>query len=245
MHVVKARGVEAADRAIGSVVVIDVLRAFTTAAYAFAAGAKEIVLVSEVDEAFALRERFERAVLVGEVGGKPIAGFDHGNSPARMRELDPSGLSGTTVILRSSSGTQGVTRARAADETWLGSLVVASATARALAGSAKTITLIAMGSPYDGDDESSGAEDDACADLIEALLASDDTASMAQRALAGTTSTIERVRASRAARQALDPSIDWITPADLECALAIDRFDFAMRVRREHDLLIARTASIR
>jgi len=244
MRIVRARGVEEADRAIGSVVVIDVLRAFTTAAYAFASGAREIVLVGAVDEAFALRRRFERAVLVGEVGGKPIAGFDHGNSPARMRELD---LSGTSVILRSSSGTQGVIRARAADETWLGSLVVASATARALARSAETVTLLAMGSPYDGDDESSGAEDDACADLIEALLASraEDTASMAERALASTESTNERVRASRAARQALDPSIDWITPDDLECALAIDRFDFAMRVRREHDLLIATTESMR
>ncbi len=232
MHVVKARGVEEAARAIGSVVVIDVLRAFTTAAYAFAAGAREIVLVSEVDEAFALRDRFERAVLVGEVGGKPITGFDHGNSPARMRELD---LSGTTVILRSSSGTQGVIRARQADSIWLGSLVVASATARALARSAETITLLAMGSPYDGDDESSGAEDDACADHIEALLlgrASDRV------------SIERRVLASRAARQALDPSIDWITPEDLECALAIDRFDFTMRVHRERGLPIATSEPI-
>ena len=228
MRIVRERGVEGADRATGSVVVIDVLRAFTTAAYAFAAGAREIVLASTLEEAFALRARFERAVLVGEVGGRPIPGFDHGNSPARMRELD---LSGTTVILRSSSGTQGVVHARAADEVWLGSLVVASATARALSCSAGTITLLAMGSPYDGDDESSGAEDDACADHIESLLLGRE----ADRA-----SIEQRVRASRAARQALDPSIDWITPEDLECSLAIDRFDFAMRVRRDGDLQVAR-----
>ena len=35
----------------GTVLVIDVIRAFTTAAYAFAAGARDIVLVSGVDEA--------------------------------------------------------------------------------------------------------------------------------------------------------------------------------------------------
>ena len=46
----------------GVVVVIDVLRAFTTAAFAFAAGAREIVLVSTVDEALALRERLAGAL---------------------------------------------------------------------------------------------------------------------------------------------------------------------------------------
>jgi 2-phosphosulfolactate phosphatase len=41
----------------GVVVVVDVLRAFTTAAYAFAGGAEEIFLVSTVEEAFSLRKR--------------------------------------------------------------------------------------------------------------------------------------------------------------------------------------------
>jgi 2-phosphosulfolactate phosphatase len=223
MKIVRARGVEGAAAARGSVVVIDVLRAFTTAAYAFGAGAREIVLVSTVEEAFALRARFPRAVLVGEVGGKPIEGFDHGNCPARMRELD---LRGASVILRSSSGTQGVVNARAADEIRLGSLAVAAATARALARSTRTVTLVAMGSPRGPD----GPEDDACADLFEDLL----------RARASDLAAIEaRVRDSPAAQQAIDPSIDWITPEDLECALAFDRFDFAMRVRREDGLLIA------
>jgi 2-phosphosulfolactate phosphatase len=44
-------------QATGTVVVIDVLRAFTTAAYAFAAGAADITLVGATEEAFALRER--------------------------------------------------------------------------------------------------------------------------------------------------------------------------------------------
>jgi 2-phosphosulfolactate phosphatase len=232
MNIVRARGVEGAIAARGSVVVIDVLRAFTTAAYAFAAGAREIVLVSTVEEALALRTRFPRAVLVGEVGGKPIEGFDHGNSPERMRELDRSGLAGKTVILRSSSGTQGVVSARAAEEIHLGSFVVASATARALAESARTMTLVAMGSPHGPD----GPEDDACGDLLEDLL---------RRRTPDLAAIEARVRASPAARQALDPAIDWITPEDLECALAIDRFDFAMRVRRERDLLIAARDPIR
>ncbi len=39
----------------GPVVVVDVIRAFTTAAYAFDAGAEAIYLVADVDEALAVR----------------------------------------------------------------------------------------------------------------------------------------------------------------------------------------------
>jgi 2-phosphosulfolactate phosphatase len=225
--------VSEADSARGTLVVIDVLRAFTSAAFAFAAGAREILLAGTVEEAFALRSARPGAVLVGEVGGRPIAGFDHGNSPAEIEKFD---LGGATVILRSSSGTQGVTRAASARSIWLGSLVVASATARALERSEPPVTLLALGSPYDDAEdaaevENQGAEDEACADLLEDLLL--------ERGV--DRERIERrVRASSAARQALDPAIDWITPADLACALDIDRFDFALRARREGGLWVAR-----
>jgi 2-phosphosulfolactate phosphatase len=224
MFITRLRGVEAASSARGAVVVIDVLRAFTTAAYALAAGAREIVLVATADEAFALRARWPRALLVGESGGRPIPGFDHGNSPAAMQSLD---LRGKTVVLRSSSGTQGVTRVRSADALFLGSLVVASATARALARLPYEITLLAMGSTAGPD----GPEDDVCADYLAALL---------DRHLADRRAIAQIVRESPAGKQALDPSIDWISPEDLACAVAIDRFDFSMRVQRDDDLLIAR-----
>ena len=46
---------EGATRATGTVAVIDVFRAFTTAAVALANGASRIVMVSTVEEALALR----------------------------------------------------------------------------------------------------------------------------------------------------------------------------------------------
>ena len=80
--------IDRAHEAIGTVVVIDVVRAFTTAAYALAAGAKEIVLVDSVEKAFRLREESPNSLLMGEVKGDPIAGFDYGNSPYELSQAD-------------------------------------------------------------------------------------------------------------------------------------------------------------
>ena len=220
----RARGIESAPGARGHVVVIDVLRAFTTAAYAFASGAERIVLVSGADEAFALRAAMPEAVLAGEHEGRKIAGFDHGNSPAEIARTD---LRGKVVVLRSSSGTQGVVGATRASAIVLGSLVVASATSRWLLDRAGEVTLLAMGTPFGGD----SLEDDACADHFESLLAA--RTPDPQR-------TRDRVLQSDAAKLALDPAADWISPADLDCALDIDRFDFAMVVERESGLWVAR-----
>jgi len=70
--------------ATGLVVVIDVVRAFTTAAFAFAAGARRIILAGPVEQALALRERFPGALLMGESGGLLVPGFDLWNSPAQF-----------------------------------------------------------------------------------------------------------------------------------------------------------------
>ena len=56
----------------GTVVVIDVIRAMTTAAYAFAAGVRDIVPAGTVDEALALRDRFPGALVMGEVGAPSL-----------------------------------------------------------------------------------------------------------------------------------------------------------------------------
>lgn len=230
MHVRVARGLGGAHGARGTVVVIDVLRAFTTAAYALASGARALELVATPEEAFARKAAEPESMLVGEVGGRPIPGFDHGNSPERMAAL---ALAGRTLVLRSSSGVQGALAALAtADALLLGSLVTAAATVRAARALAHDVTLVPMGA---GGSEIGldGPEDDACAELLAARLA--------HRPLdwAG----IEgRVRSGPAARAALDPTQAWITPGDLACALALDRFDFAIRARLESGRLIARKA---
>ena len=207
-------GLDGAREATGAVVVIDVLRAFTTAAYAFAAGIDEIELVSTVEEAFA-RDGFR----MGEVGGGLISGFDHNNSPSQLIGRRLAGR----AILRTGSGTQCAVAATQADEVWLGSFVVASATAHALRGRDE-ITLIASGRPAEGE------EDLACAEWIAARLR--------DRQPTGESLT-DAVTGSRAAarHRAGDPNrpLD-----DVACATAVDAFRFAMRAVWQDGRLITR-----
>ncbi len=200
------RGPDGAREASGQVVVIDVIRAFTTAAYAFAAGIEEIELVSTVEEALA-RPGFR----MGEVGGRLIPGFDHNNSPSQLVGRRLSGR----AVQRTGSGTQGVVLAERAEAVWLGSLVVASATARALRGTGE-VTLVAMGAPP----AEPGEDDDACAEYLAALLRGEPPPR--ERVIAA-------VRASAGARMH-SPGDPDRPPGDIDCCVAIDAFDFAMRV---------------
>lgn len=208
-------GLDRVAEATGTVIVIDVLRAFTTAAFAFAAGAEAIVVVSGVEEAFALREKNADWLIMGEEGGLPVEGFDFDNSPAGFIGRD---LTGNTLIQRTTSGTQGVVRSRRARHLFASSLCCARATVRAVASlRPRRVTMVITGSHADGLRD----EDLACADYLEALIrgkATDDQ------------KVVERVLTSRAAQKFKDPGQPQFSPADLDCAVDIDRFPFAIQV---------------
>jgi len=214
----RANLVDGARAATGTAVIIDVYRAFTTAAFCVAAGAREIVLVDRPEEAFALQARDPDVFLTGEVGGKPIRGFDAGNSPSALAGID---LSGRRVVQRTSAGTQGVCAATAAARIVLASFVIARATARYVAAVGGEITLVAMGEKG----TRATNEDEACASYLEALLQGEDPA---------TPGFIEPVWLSERGWP------DWFPRRDAELALEVDRFSFALPVFREDGLLIAR-----
>ena len=69
----------------GGVVVVDVIRAFSTAAYAFGSGALEISLVGSVDEALAFKAENPTTLAMGEDRGLRPDAFDFPNSPAARR----------------------------------------------------------------------------------------------------------------------------------------------------------------
>ena len=83
-----------APGAVGAVVVVDVLRAFTSAAYAFAAGACRIWLVQSVEEALAMKAAHPGLLAMGEDLGRRVPGFDFSNSPAEVARADLGGRGG-------------------------------------------------------------------------------------------------------------------------------------------------------
>jgi 2-phosphosulfolactate phosphatase len=210
-------------------VAIDVIRAFTTAAFAFAAGASDVVLVGTVAEAFALRDRFPGALMMGEVDGLRISGFDFGNSPA---DLVAGDLAGRRLIQRTSAGTQGMVRSLRAEPLLAASFVCAGATARYLRRSAPDcVTFVITGIYPDRD----GDEDAACADYIAALLRgeSPDPAPF-----------LRRVRESDSGKLFADPTHHEFSAEDLDACTDLDRFDFAMLAERRGDLLVMHAVEV-
>src|SRR3954471_20531579 len=102
----------------GVVIAIDVLRAFTTAAYALAGGATAIWLVAEVDEAIELGRSIPGACVMGENRGRRPEGFDLSNSPVAVSEAD---VAGREIVQRTSAGTQGAIAATGADHLFVAS----------------------------------------------------------------------------------------------------------------------------
>jgi 2-phosphosulfolactate phosphatase len=208
----------------GVVIVIDVLRAFSTAAYAFSRGAKKVILVSTVDEALSLKSTIPNAKAMGEVGGLRPEGFDFGNSPTCINEAD---LFATTIIHRTSAGTQGVVRSQSADVMLGSSFVVANATARFITNlAAPEVTFVITGKSYNG-----GDEDLDCAEYLEELLKGNQPDGKP---------FIKRVRESRDAFPHLDPAQRDFPLSDLDYCAQIDRFDFAMPITRQDGKLIMR-----
>ncbi len=224
-----------ASEARGVVIVIDVIRAFSVAAYALAGGAQALWLVRTVEEAFALRERNpevllsgtsprqdkkeQKILLAGEVGGRLIPGFDLNNSPALMLASD---VRGRILVQRTGAGTQGALAVANAAHILLSSLVNARATAnyaRVLAES--TGDIVTLHPTQGGLDNGEPGEDQVCANYLEALLRGQEDA---RDILA---SEIARLRVAGRFETWQQGEPDF--PAeDIPLVLDVDRFDFAM-----------------
>lgn len=225
----------------GTVVVIDVIRAFTTAAYAFAGGAREILLTRAVDEALTLRQQFPQALVMGEVGGLKPEEFDFGNSPAELAAAD---VRGRTLIQRTTAGTQGAVLSAHAGLLLAGSFAVAAATAAFLRRrKPKRVTFVVTGARSDesftGRPILQGDEDCACADYLRALLlASPDGEQSDARPF------LERVRHAPTANKFLDPEQAEFAAVDLDYCTRLDAFNFAMQVSRNSRLLALNPVSV-
>jgi 2-phosphosulfolactate phosphatase len=115
-------------------VVLDVLRASTTAAAALASGAECVVPFADLEAMIAFRdglpeETAARCLLAGERGGLAAPGFDLGNSPG---EFTGENVSGKIVLFSTTNGTDAISRAMEADPVYFGSLVNLAALAETI-----------------------------------------------------------------------------------------------------------------
>ena len=218
-----------AQAAEGTVVIIDVYRAFTTEAVAFERGAEKIVLVAEIEEALALREAGVGDFCVGEVDGKRPEGFDFGNSPYELSRAD---VAGKTLIHSTRAGTVGVTAARQAEGVYGGSLVTAQATARAILRHAPmVVTLVAMG--WAGAVRTD--EDEQCALYLRNLI---------QGRQPDADAVCRLVLAGEESQKFGDPEQPHFYAQDRDLALQTNRVSFAIRIGQEGGHLVARPEAV-
>lgn len=203
---------EGATGVSGATVVIDTFRAFSTAAYLMDRGVHHIELTETLDEARERAGANPDSVLCGEDGGRKPLDFDLGNSPVEVTQV--RGLTGRTVVMRTSAGTRAVVQAlkSGGDPVYAASLVIAGSTASAVRGSPR-VTIVASGlggvSIADEDEETAGL-------ITDRILGRADDPFR-----------IDRIRSGEgAARLRSSP---WIDSVDLTRCLEIDRFGFALR----------------
>ena len=107
-------------------IIVDALRASATAAMLFHAGARRLLVVQELAQAFAARATMPDMLLFGERGGLPPEGFDYGNSPA---EALPA--AGRRVIFTTTTGAGRLVQAWGAAAVMMGAPTNATAAVRA------------------------------------------------------------------------------------------------------------------
>ncbi len=149
------------------VLVIDTLRATTTAITYLERGAEALLLTRTPDVALTLKEQAGgQYVLGGERGGLPIPGFDFGNSPV---EAAAQNFTGRTVVMNTTNGTDAAhVAAQTGKHVYLASITNAHAAARrAKAQATEEIAIVCAGT-----DQHVGLEDVYAAGVIAEYLLS-------------------------------------------------------------------------
>jgi 2-phosphosulfolactate phosphatase len=216
--------IDGAKQARGLAVIIDVFRAFSTACYVMRNGAKEIIPVGDVDLACQLKDCNPDFVLMGERQGKILPGFDYGNSPTEIQNID---FSGKTVVQTTSAGTQGFANATKADELISGSFVNAEAIVAYIQKmSPTTVSLVCMGTWA----VRQADEDTLCAEYIVGRLENKKFDKKDIR---------DQLKNSKPAQIFFDPALEWAPETDFDFCLDIGLCDFVLRAEPIENGLVA------
>jgi len=211
----------------GLTVVIDEFRAFTCAPLLFSFGIKHSVLVATPRDALALKEKDPNLILVGEVGGAPIEGFDFGNSPSQLLSQDPSIFQGEIVVQRTSSGVQGALAAlENADEVLLGSFALSKSIAAYIhSKNPDRVSIVAMGWNL----KEIAPEDEWCARYISHLLGQGEYDHR---------EALKEIVFNKHAQKFLYRKKPYYPPEDPVLCLQRDMYDFVLKAERKKGQVI-------
>ncbi len=215
--------VEGARQAKGIAVIIDVFRAFTVETYLMRNNAAKIIPVGDVEIARNYKLEHPDAILCGERKGIIIDGFDYGNCPTDLENLD---LTGKTIVHTTSAGTQGIANASNAEEIITGSLVNASAVAAYIKKkNPEVVSLVCMGLMANKQTD----EDNLCAEYIQSLLEDSPLPDIYER--------MEQLKHTSGAKF-FDPERQHIYPKrDFELCTNLNSVPFVLRLKKCNDEL--------
>src|ERR1044071_3384817 len=122
-----------------TVVVVDILRATSCMATAFAHGVDCIVPVADLEECRAMRNK--GYITSGERNGEKVEGFDKGNSPFEYMEE----IRGKKIAFTTTNGTQAISKSIAARDVVIGAFLNLTAIANYVKTSPNNILVVCAG----------------------------------------------------------------------------------------------------
>jgi len=219
---------EGAKKAHGITVIIDVFRAFSVEAYLMNNNVDKIILVDDINKAFNYKKDNPNVILIGEREGKKIDGFDYGNSPKEILNVD---FTGKTVIHTTSAGTRGITNARNARLVLTGSLLNAKAIVRYIKNSNyNDVSLVCMGLAGIRDTD----EDLLCAEYIKSLLEGKKI-DLEER--------IEKLKETDG-KKFFDKNLEMFPMDDFYLCTKVDIFNFVIKLQKENNEFVMKKENI-
>ncbi|KAB8138294.1 2-phosphosulfolactate phosphatase [Gracilibacillus oryzae] len=196
-------------------IVIDVIRAFTVAHYAFMRGASRIFLVETVEQAFKMKKNNPGYLLAGEVNGNPVEGFEFDNSPFHIAQKQ---LTGETIVQRTTNGVRATLNCLDSDHLYVTGFSNARNTAefikKAHMEEERKINIVAS--------HPSGDDDYACAEYIKQIL--EDTKQISPQEVE------TRILHSHVAKKFFDAKNTGFIREDVMCCVKELDTDFVMKV---------------
>lgn len=199
-------------------IVIDVIRAFTVAHYAFLQGVKRILLVDSVEQALTLKKENPHYLLAGEVRGLPIKGFDLDNSPHHIQEMK---LEDKVIVQKTTNGVKATLSCLESEHVFVTGFTNAKTTAefireKLVDEKRNTINIIAS--------HPTGDDDLACAEYIRSILEQNNSISHQ--------SIVERIMHSHVAEKFFDDDNIAFSRDDIFHCIRELNTEFVMRVNK-------------